>query len=478
MDLPKNRLPLKFFATLVFLFISYLMLRSIYLAREYPAYFEETVSPLPLIFVLIIMTSWFFFGLIEGLTFLLLAVITILLTSGISGYYLYNYQILILAGVAWFIVRRSKIKFNALSLLKSNTEDEEKKYGNLEIKHEEENSLKEALAKKNQRYMALEEILEGLSQRMELEETTDAVINKTFEIIGRSNACLLFLVDKEKQNLALTGSRYSLNSSAFKSKTGDIFDHWVFKQRQPLLIEDIKKDFRFDASQLEEKEHFFNSIISVPLISENKMIGILRLDSDKVGAYHQDDLRLLGIIANLASLALENALLYKETQELAVTDSLTGLYVHNYFCQRLAEEITNNLRTKGYFSLLMVDIDYFKNYNDSYGHSAGDSVLKAIAKIIKSVGGSHSLAARYGGEEFCLLLPSVSKEKAITLAEDLRKKVEDYHFILRRVKTTVTVSIGVVSFPDDAQIEHELIHNADKSLYRAKAEGRNRVCIF
>src|SRR3989338_91550 len=122
--------------------------------------------------------------------------------------------------------------------------------------------------------LALEAIVESLSQHMELEQTVSTIVNKSFEIIGKSASCFLFLVDKEKQNLTLSGSKYIINAGNLKSKNGDIFDNWVFKQRQPLLIEDIKKDFRFDAAKIENKGRIFNSLISVPLLSGNKIVGI------------------------------------------------------------------------------------------------------------------------------------------------------------------------------------------------------------
>src|SRR3989338_5905377 len=136
---------LKFLATLIFLLISYLMLRSVYLVQGIPDYSIETLYPLPLVFALIIMSAWFLFGLIEGLTFLFLAVITILLTSAISGYYEYNWQILILIGLAWFIIKQSEKKSTALTLIKAKAEDEERRYGALELEYIEEKSLKEAL---------------------------------------------------------------------------------------------------------------------------------------------------------------------------------------------------------------------------------------------------------------------------------------------------------------------------------------------
>ena len=126
----------------------------------------------------------------------------------------------------------------------------------------------------------------------------------------------------------------------------------------------------------------------------------------------------------------------------------------------------------------MIDLDNFKQYNDTFGHVAGDIVLKVIAKILGDVFNQPgNLVCRYGGEEFCVLLPDCSKDKAKQAANELRKRIEQEKIILRRQETTVTVSIGVASFPKDAQMKEELIYKADHALYKAKEQGRNRVCI-
>ena len=129
-------------------------------------------------------------------------------------------------------------------------------------------------------------------------------------------------------------------------------------------------------------------------------------------------------------------------------------------------------------SFLMIDLDYFKKYNDQFGHVAGDIVLKTVAKILDdSFGQPGNIVCRYGGEEFCVLLPDCTKENAKQLAEKVRKKIEQEKIVLRRQETNITVSIGVSTFPKDAQMKEELIYKADHALYRAKEEGRNRVCI-
>ena len=126
----------------------------------------------------------------------------------------------------------------------------------------------------------------------------------------------------------------------------------------------------------------------------------------------------------------------------------------------------------------MIDLDYFKKYNDEFGHVAGDIVLKTVGKMLNdSFSRPGNLVCRYGGEEFCVILPDCTKDKAKQMASDFRTKLESEKIVLRRQETSVTVSIGVASFPKDAQMKEELIFKADHALYRAKEQGRNRVCI-
>lgn len=330
-----------------------------------------------------------------------------------------------------------------------------------------------ALEDKLTRYSALKEVAEDLSSDLSLDDINELVIKKVVDTLGKPGRALLFLVDIKKEELELASSR---DVSKVKAKKGDVFDHWVLRHRKSLIIEDIEKDFRFAADDVEEAKKKFKSLIETPLISEDKVIGIIRMDSMKDSIYTHDDLRLLDIIADLGAVAIENAILYSKTQELAIKDGLTGLAVRRYFMERFQEELKRASRKKGELALLIIDIDHFKEYNDKFGHTAGDLVLKHMARVLSSMGREGDIVARYGGEEMALLLLGVDREKAAAEAEAIRQKIEKEPLMLRRHRANLTVSIGVATYPRDATFEAELIKIADERLYKAKALGRNRTC--
>jgi diguanylate cyclase (GGDEF)-like protein len=217
-------------------------------------------------------------------------------------------------------------------------------------------------------------------------------------------------------------------------------------------------------------------LIEVPLVSENKVMGVLRMDSQKEFAYTQDDLRLLDIIANLGAVAIQNSVLYSRTQELAIRDSLTGLKVRRFFMESFHREVKRAARKREQLSFLMLDIDHFKDYNDKYGHASGDLILKFIAKTISDLLEEPDVASRYGGEELAVLLWRKSKKEAHAKADKIRQLIKGRPLTLRNYEANVTVSIGVSTYPEDAATEDELIRIADMRLYKAKAEGRDRVC--
>ncbi len=165
-------------------------------------------------------------------------------------------------------------------------------------------------------------------------------------------------------------------------------------------------------------------------------------------------------------------------QELAVRDGLTGLYNHRYFQESLSQEMTRSRRHGRVFSLVFLDVDFFKRYNDTYGHVEGDRVLKTLAHILKERLRNTDLAARYGGEEFVILLLETPKDKALLLAEDLRKRIEAASFSGGQggSPVSITVSLGVAAFPEDGEETTLLVQTADQALYEAKRSGRNRVC--
>ncbi len=357
-------------------------------------------------------------------------------------------------------------------------EDLQEKINLLAENNNQESKNKLAFQEKIKRYHSLKEIIENINENLDLEYISDSLTSAAFSFIAKNKGnCIFYLADKHGK-LNLYKTKKEDRALVIKDKEGDIFDAWVVRHTTPLFIEDIKKDFRFDLERLTGQDtRLISSLISAPLISNNRLVGVLRLDNQLPGFYTQDDLRFLVIISDLGAVALENGELFQRTQDLAIHDGLTGLYTKGYFSDRLKEECKRSLRQGFTFTLLMVDIDYFKNYNDQFGHIAGDLVLKSLSTVMTDyLKEFDTIISRFGGEEFCVVLSHMDKKKARTIAEDLRARIESTKIILRRQETNITVSIGLANFPGDAKDETELILKSDKAMYEAKQKGRNRVC--
>ena len=207
-----------------------------------------------------------------------------------------------------------------------------------------------------------------------------------------------------------------------------------------------------------------------PLWREQKPIGVLVADE-----LPKEQLTTLSIVANQLSLQLSRIHLYQAVESLAVTDALTGLSVRGYFMERSREELLRSKRHKLSCTLLMTDLDHFKEKNDTYGHLVGDVVLRDVAQLLKRNLREVDLIARYGGEEFILLLIETDVEHAMPIAQRLKQLVEIHPIRAYDELLTQTVSIGVAGFPKDAQTLETLIERADQALYAAKRAGRNRV---
>jgi diguanylate cyclase (GGDEF)-like protein len=171
--------------------------------------------------------------------------------------------------------------------------------------------------------------------------------------------------------------------------------------------------------------------------------------------------------------------LFVKAEKEAITDPLTDLFNYRYFIHQLNREISRDQRHNSIFSLIMIDIDFFKNYNDAFGHQAGDLILRRIAQAIMENTRTSDIVCRYGGEEFVIISPELSKQDAKRMAEKLRQIVEKLE--LPQIKTVptgkLTISSGVASFPEDGNTTYQLILNADKAMYKAKETGRNKVCV-
>ena len=218
--------------------------------------------------------------------------------------------------------------------------------------------------------------------------------------------------------------------------------------------------------------------LTVPLKAKDKIIGVLFADNPYT---HRpitgDDIRVLTMFANQAGLAIENSRLYEQTLIKSRTDSLTNLWNHGYFQYRLQEEVSLSQKTGQPLSVIMADIDNFKIYNDTFGHQRGDQALVQVAQLLKSAARKQDSLYRYGGEEFALLLVETNKKEAYRIAEELRQAVERYDFPQKEIlpDKKLTISLGLAAFPDNANSKDSLLTYADKALYEAKHQGKNRI---
>ena len=184
------------------------------------------------------------------------------------------------------------------------------------------------------------------------------------------------------------------------------------------------------------------------------------------------------ILCHQFALALRRVKLYQEIEQTAITDSLTGLHTRRYALERLDEELTRAKSRRMDMAVLMIDIDHFKNCNDRYGHLVGDQILREVGDIIRSSTREIDIAGRYGGEEFCIVLPDTDLSGARYAAERIRSAAEERTITAYDATVHITVSVGIATYPADARKSSELIDKADWTLYKAKKQGRNRVCAF
>lgn len=390
----------------------------------------------------------------------------------LMGFYFINIFISI-----YFFSKNSKIKYQFQLKL----QDIQEKINILNDQNTRNLKNNISLEEKIKRYEKLKEIIEKINQNLSLDYIAESLTDIAFSLVGlNKGVCILYLIDNQTQKPVVFKTKKEDIRMVIKKKEGDIFDHWVLRHAGPLLVEDINKDFRFDSGKINNQDpRPIQSLISAPLKSANRILGIMRLDNLDREVYTQEDLRLLTALADIAAVAVENGELFKKTQDLAIHDGLTGLYTKGYFIERLRDECKRGINQSKAVTLLMIDIDYFKKYNDEFGHTAGDIVLKNLGDCLHNFAKDYPpcLISRFGGEEFCILLSGRDKYSAALIAESLMRKIKSMKLTLRRQEINITVSIGAASLPNDAAEEDELIRAADRAMYEAKNKGRDKVIV-
>lgn len=221
--------------------------------------------------------------------------------------------------------------------------------------------------------------------------------------------------------------------------------------------------------------------VTVPLKAKDKIVGAILVDNIfNKKPITKSDIKMLTMFASHAGLAIENSRLYEETVYLSNTDWLTKLWNYGKFHQHLSHELARARIHKTPVSLIMIDVDNFKHYNDTLGHTRGDEALRSLASILKSKSRKYDTAARYGGEEFGIIMPGTTKENARLFAERLRLEVANLFANEVELEPTyrLTISCGIATCPEDAENESELVSRADIALYQAKSAGKNNTCLY
>jgi diguanylate cyclase (GGDEF)-like protein len=210
---------------------------------------------------------------------------------------------------------------------------------------------------------------------------------------------------------------------------------------------------------------------------KDKIIGLLAIDSTEVDHFTTDDINLAMTFADQVSIALENARIFKETQDQAVIDHLTGIYNRRGMFLAGEEKFAFAMREERVFSCIMIDVDHFKRVNDTYGHDAGDKVLKELASNCKKCVREIDLVGRYGGEEIVILLPDAGLEASLIVAERVRATIENSPVRHNNLVLPITVSLGVACRDENTTTLDTLVKRADQAMYIAKHRGRNRVAF-
>ena len=328
-----------------------------------------------------------------------------------------------------------------------------------------------------QRNQAHDSMLAMVAKGKSLHEVLNATV-KLIEQEDKNSKCSILLLDKEKKHLFNTSSPslpHFYNNVIDGVEIGEDADSLFQKDRT--IVEDISNHKTWQAYKKLTKKANIKAFISEPIISsEDKLLGVFVIYHDEVFSPSNEDIERISFGANLAAIAIERSYAHEKLKRQAYTDYLTGLTNRRKFFELSQIEVLRHKRYGSDLSIVMFDVDHFKQINDTYGHDVGDMVLKNIAKISLETLREVDIMARMGGEEFAILLPQTSKEEAVKMAERLRFEIENSKIILddsRVIKCNA--SFGVYGTKHIKLDIEDMLKKADDALYKAKRTGRNKV---
>jgi diguanylate cyclase (GGDEF)-like protein len=345
--------------------------------------------------------------------------------------------------------------------------------------------LRQDLSKKFNRAASMSELTKAITPIQNYETLLQMILDKSAELLKAEQGSLMML-DQETDALLLDAKKgvYQEMFGKIRLRRGEGIAGKVAEHGEPILVKNLENDPRI--KQKNRQHYKTRSFVSVPIKIADRVIGVLNLSDKTTGeVFDEEDLKLIQSVASHAAVVMERNEFFNKSEELkklTITDSLTGVLNRRYLQERLKDELARSERYGHPMSILMLDLDGFKDCNDTQGHLFGDKILKDIAETLLKTVRSMDIVARYGGDEFMVILPETQESVAVDIAERLRISVHR-GAVRTSVETApepcqLTASIGIACYPEHGDTVEQLLDNVDKALYRAKNKGKNRIEVF
>ena len=342
--------------------------------------------------------------------------------------------------------------------------------------HEEVAELKRQV----ERLSLFHEVGKTLASTLDLQKILQTIMEKISDFLQPDTWSLLMLDEATQElyfEIAIGAGANKLKD--VRLKVGEGIAGWVAAKAEPVLVEDVRKDPRFNTKVDELTQIETRSVVCVPIKGREKVLGVIEL-INCLGreSFRNEDIPILKNLADYAAIALENARYVQRIHELTITDDCTALYNARHLHFVLDAEIYRSNRYNYEFSVIFIDLDHFKQVNDTHGHLVGSKLLWMIGDLIKGHLRLIDYAFRYGGDEFVVLLPQTSKENALMVVRRIKDLLNSTTFFTEEgLNIVVTASFGLASFPSDARTRKEILRMADEAMYLVKNTTRNNIAL-